>query len=433
MSYAAAATHLKLYQLSDLSPEVLNHRMQVCSSCQWRDGFSCTATDWPRYSLPFKSANSGNDCVLGRWSQPITQPKAGINIVMMTPGLGHGGAELCLLNIAQNLPPDFHITCVVTTPDPTQLPADMVRKMSRVATVLVYTHDDIKISDAMQAADVILTWGIGSIPCFTYGSKAPVIWVAHGACQWTNNLLMQALPHIHVLAGVSNITRRVFPDDLQKSVHILYNGSNIERITPKTGRDATRRAWGLTDDHAAIGYIGRFSPEKRPTAVIEAIPYLPENYKGIIIGDGWKKHLVEEAALAAPSGRIVMPGYSQHVGDPLSAIDVWVNVSPSEGFALSLIEAWMAGVPCVSTPVGAVPELQEKYGPLVYEVPIGCGPKTLARAIKRALSPAFKPIRDKARQLAWEEFTAVAMAWRWEKLLRSVVDRSVPYLRETVR
>lgn len=52
-----------------------------------------------------------------------------------------------------------------------------------------------------------------------------------------------------------------------------------------------------------------------------------------------------------------------------------------------LAEAWYCGLPVVSTRVGAVPELEEMFGPLVSAVPIRPTAEELALAVEGALKP----------------------------------------------
>src|SRR4029079_9085935 len=93
------------------------------------------------------------------------------------------------------------------------------------------------------------------------------------------------------------------------------------------------------------------------------------------------------------------------------------STSLYEGFSLGLIEAWLAGVPTVSTITGALPELQETHGPLTVGLSADPDAEELARAIVQALSDANKSVVTRCRELAWREFTSVTMAERWSRYL----------------
>ncbi len=176
-----------------------------------------------------------------------------------------------------------------------------------------------------------------------------------------------------------------------------------------------------------IGYIGRLSPEKRPLAAIEAVSQLPPQYKAVVIGDGWKSEETKAAApLLCSPDRFQFVGHSDRIGDCLSAIDVWVNASPAEGFCLSLTEAWLAGTPVASTPTGSIPELEDAHGLLTFPIPENPWPLEIAEAVYGAMS--HRAITLNARQVAWDHFTAPAMVYRWERYINRVLtEHAVHY------
>ncbi|MES2793201.1 MAG: glycosyltransferase family 4 protein [Planctomycetota bacterium] len=355
---------------------------------------------------------------------PVRKPAAVANdrrlrVAFLTPGLQRGGAERWIISLCRWM--DAQIVGVVSTMP--KIDAGMRHELARV-DVQVFDHDaDPDASrNVLAAADVVICWGIGNLAPYLDGIEAPVVWVSHGACDWTRQLAIHAVGRVNHWVSVSDKARGPIPV-APDQVTVIHNGVDIDRTVPIRGRRAMRKTLGLRDDQIAVGYMGRFSPEKRPTAVAEAVACLPAQYVAVMAGDGWNEERTREAAAQIAPGRVIFAGHHPHVGDILSAFDVWINASPSEGMCLSLIETWLAGVPCVSTPTGAIPELQAVHGQLVYEVPIGADGEQIAEAILAASTDPSAVITDRARRLAWSQFTSPAMAARWIDYLQLVSSR----------
>ena len=93
-------------------------------------------------------------------------------------------------------------------------------------------------------------------------------------------------------------------------------------------------------------------------------------------------------ALVADLGlddRVRLPGWSEDVGAALPAYDVLVLPRRSEGWPLSIVEAMLAGLPVVATPVGSVAEAVER------RARPGCWCRA---ATSRALAAALRRLRD---------------------------------------
>lgn len=355
-----------------------------------------------------KRANGLQSCLT---CPDINAPKRRQRVAFLSPSMYPGGAERWMISLARWLPQvGIDVTGAVIT-SPHLYHQSMAAEMSRWCPVV--QASDSRRDLILSQADIVLVWGIGDLTPWLADYNATVVWVAHGSSEWTANLIDDAAPRVNAWVGVSDKVRESFPASIAPQMAVLHNGADIERCTPMRGRAATRAAWGIADDQVAIGYLGRLSPEKRPLAAVEALAHLPDNYVAVLCGNGMPNHVeryTAEANAMAP-GRVILPGYQQHIGDALAAIDVWLNASPAEGFSISLIEAWLAGVPCVSTPTGSLPELTRDHGPLVTDVPINANGKQLAEGVLSAGRI------DRARELAWDRFTASAMTARWADYL----------------
>lgn len=93
--------------------------------------------------------------------------------------------------------------------------------------------------------------------------------------------------------------------------------------------------------------------------IIEAMKFLPENFKLKVIGSGpLEKNLKFKIKNLKLEGRVEMLGEIQHDDIPrhLHEADIFVRPSLSEGQGIAFLEAMAAGIPVIATPVGGIPD-----------------------------------------------------------------------------
>ena len=102
------------------------------------------------------------------------------------------------------------------------------------------------------------------------------------------------------------------------------------------------------------------------------------------------------------SHRLIFEGIRNNIPDILSAIDIFVLPSLSEGLGLALLEAMATGKPVIGSNVGGIPELIEEgvNGYLVTPA----NPVQLSEAIiKLALNPELANKMGRSGRLKAEE------------------------------
>lgn len=142
-----------------------------------------------------------------------------------------------------------------------------------------------------------------------------------------------------------------FPDSKQT---ILYNSYslNTNRII-----DGVK-----SKDVIVIGYIGRLVKLKRVHYLLELAEYLKK--KGIgnfivdIVGDGEEKNkLIAYADKLNLNDCIRFHGFQSDLENIYSGFDVFILPSEEECLSMALIDAGVAGLPCVAFKVGANDEI----------------------------------------------------------------------------
>ncbi len=275
------------------------------------------------------------------------------------------------------------------------------------------------VAAVADRSDVLIVWGVGDLGDHLrgLGFLGRVVLVSHGACEWTKDLLSRSRSAAHRLVAVSLAAAAPFG---VPGVAVLHNGADEERCRVTRPRAEVRAAWGARRGDVLAGYVGRFSFEKNPLAVARAALALGPPYRAVYVGDGCGAAEVTALVRGLTTDAIFVPR-TLAIGDVMSALDVFVLASPSEGFSLALTEAWLCGLPTVATRVGAVPELEAEHGPLTTPVAVGATPAELGEAVRRALSRENRGVVERARDVAARHYTARAMAERWTRFLDPVV------------
>ena len=126
-------------------------------------------------------------------------------------------------------------------------------------------------------------------------------------------------------------------------------------------REEARARLRLPEGNRIAAFIGRLEPEKDPMRVVRDFLSLSEAHRDVglvIVGAGSLAAEIRRVA-GRDSGRIRLldPMPQEELAWLLSAADLLVVASRSEGLPTVAIEALASGIPVVATPVGILPQV----------------------------------------------------------------------------
>lgn len=207
-----------------------------------------------------------------------------------------------------------------------------------------------------------------------------------------------------------------------KRLTVAANAVDVDRFPAATPelRRSVRTELGLPPSQLVLGYLGNLSEEKRPGWALDAVESLTDATL-VMAGDGPLRHEldVRASSLGSRGGSPVCQLLGP-IEDPqrfLSAIDVLLLPSATEGIPGVLVEAALVGVPTVATDVGGVRDalVAMSAGVSVPADDFDC----LVAAVRAVSAEPGRYRPDRAAAI--EHHAIEAVADRWERVLVRVV------------
>jgi glycosyltransferase involved in cell wall biosynthesis len=144
-------------------------------------------------------------------------------------------------------------------------------------------------------------------------------------------------------------------------LHCVANGVRVPEKTPEKVA-AMRERLGIPDSVFAFFYVGRLNEVKDLPTLLRAFSMLPvatnQRVHLYIVGDGQERGRLEiQSVELGLRERVSFLGARDGIAALLAAGDGFVMSSRTEGLPVALLEAMAAGLPCVATAVGGIPQL----------------------------------------------------------------------------
>lgn len=212
---------------------------------------------------------------------------------------------------------------------------------------------------------------VATVHGFTGGDRKNRIY------EWMQCRVYRSFDSVVAVSGklAGDLAARGVPED---RIEVIPNARSADLAI--LDRAAARSALGIAGASFSIGWIGRTSWEKGLDVFIDALGALGDlPFCATVVGDGAQRIVAERRATALGiASALNWVGVVPGAGRLMSAFDVLVNSSRTEGIPITLLEAMAAGVPIVATSVGGVPELLTEQEAILVPAE---RPDDLARAI----------------------------------------------------
>lgn len=166
-----------------------------------------------------------------------------------------------------------------------------------------------------------------------------------------------AAAHVSVSNAVAHVQSRLLDMNVEE-INVIANG--IGPAKNPLSREESRRLLAIPSDALVVGTIGRLHAQKNYQLLLRAAAYASthiSNLHLVIIGDGEEGESLR--ILAAELGITSLVTWAGHRSDAerlVGALDIFVMTSDYEGLPVALLEAMRAGIPCLVTRAGGMPE-----------------------------------------------------------------------------
>jgi len=194
-------------------------------------------------------------------------------------------------------------------------------------------------------------------------------------------------------------------------------------------QDEARRLVGLPLDVPIVGIVATLRSWKGHRHLVDALAKVSNPHTMLaIVGDGPQREALERHVDAQGLvGRVRFAGQQRDVAPWLGALDVFALPSTAnEGVPQALLQAMLAGVPCVTTAAGAIPEIA-RDGETALVVP-PADPAAIASAIDRIFADRALGARlaSAARTYVAPRFGLATMLDRMEQAFRRAIEDAKP-------
>jgi glycosyltransferase involved in cell wall biosynthesis len=311
-------------------------------------------------------------------------------------------------------------------PDPRAL-SRLVRLLRRTRPGVIQSwmyHSDLLAGIAAALAGRIpVVWGIHQSDTDPATAKPVTRWTRH-ACARLSNVLPRRIVCCAESVGRSHAAIGYRSD----RIVVIPNGFDLDRfVRDPQARARIRSELSIPDGAPVVGLVARFHPDKDHANFVAAAGLVARaNPDAIFVlagtGVEWSNDVMRAGIDALGlRARTRLLGPRSDVPSLLSAMDVLVLSSRTEGLPNVLGEAMACGVPCAATDCG---DSRELIGPTGRIVPPR-DPAALANATLDllALAPtAHRALGDAAVRRVRERYDLRQMTRRYSELYRRVAS-----------
>lgn len=296
--------------------------------------------------------------------------------------------------------------------------AGRLRKFVRDNRIAIVHGNDLRTN---------LTWSLG-----TRAGGAKLLWHQRTLPRSRSPIWRLVAVLANRVAFTSLATRDGFPPLGESKAAVIANPFDTRAKPPdrKASRADLLGPLGIDPGAAVIGYVGRFSPQKRPDLFVEVagriargldrktafVVLAPNDEQGIA-------RLSRRADALGIGANIHFVGFKIPVEPWLAALDLLVAPAVDDGFGRAIVDSMLVGTPVVATNSGGHPEIIESETNGILANPDD--PDSFADAACRVLGEQrlAKKLARAACDDARRRFSAASHAGAIMRLYDSMVEK----------
>jgi glycosyltransferase involved in cell wall biosynthesis len=364
------------------------------------------------------------------------------NILVAVPWMTFGGAETLIYNFCKEIKNDYNLSFVTGIKDSHEWEYKFKEITSNIYHLPNIYNDEKMyiefISNYIKTRSIHILHVIHTSYVFDMMPELKkrhpdlkiIVTVFNDVAHFNESL--EASNYVDIYTSDNDKVYKKYVSKLQdkgskNKVVVIPNGINSKTVFSLRNfdRDLQRKELGLKEDDLAVLFVGRLSEEKNPNVFIDsAIKVLDKdrkaNYKFFIIGDGQMREELQKQIASYGGSKIKYLGYQSNVAQFLSAADVFVLPSSTEGFPLSILEAMAMNLAVVASNVGAVSDIIEtgRDGFVVSPGSVDEISKTIE--LLKNDAKLLKSIKENSRKKIEKKYSNTILGDNYNKLYNSL-------------
>ncbi len=337
-------------------------------------------------------------------TQLVRRPEFDLSVILLNGG--RLAKEIETLGVPVSVLPEDHW-------GPVKILRGLVREFRRVKPQLVHTH---KYKDTILAAPAAKYCDIPYVVRTVHGLSEP--FYGWQALKMRLYELTERAVHRCCTDAVVGVSAQIVSQYRSRShlsrVVCIHNGVDIDRRQPEKDREQVRRELRIGSQTCLIGTIGRLTPVKGISYLLQAARILfrqEQNFKLLLVGDGPMRDTLQQESRDLGIGEsVVFLGHREDTRELIRALDIFVLPSLSEGIPMALLEAMAASRAVVASRVGGIPEVIDDGAEGILVEPKDVN--ALAEGCLRLLrfSDKAREMGESARRRVERSFSAESMA-----------------------
>ena len=160
------------------------------------------------------------------------------------------------------------------------------------------------------------------------------------------------------VSEIVNIKLKIEYPTLSQKIITINNGIDIQKVINTKSIKKCELSTKFKNSDIVVCMVGRMEKGKDFDTLINAMSFLPKNYKLLIVGKGYTEEKIKKTVLeSGEEARISFFGFKKDIYYVYKSIDIFVLSSDREGLPMVLLEAMSAKKPCIGSNVDGIKDL----------------------------------------------------------------------------